>query len=610
VGSAPRSRGVRARGSRVGPAPLSSDPGGQTANTATTAETLAALLQERAAERGDRPAYTFLPDGEREGRSLSYAELEREARAIGARLQAECEEGDRALILTDDGIDFVRSFMACQLARVIAVPAYPPLPMSPRRVATLRAIATESGATAVLGSPGRLRETVRDAMPDLARLRWIAVDEVPADAADGFRPVAVRGDHVSFLQYTSGSTALPKGVVVTHGALMHNEHLLHHAFDDPTPDDVGVCWLPLFHDMGLIGFVIATVYEGGHTVLMPPLAFLQRPARWLRAIARYGGTHSGGPNFGYEHCLRRIPPAEREGLDLSSWRLAFNGAEPVRAATLDAFAEAFGPYGFDARAWYPCYGMAEATLIGTGPKPRSGARRLGVRLDALQQGRIEPGGDHVLVGCGSPTLHRELAIVDPDTCLRVEPGAVGEIWLAGPDIAREYWARPEESTRTFDGRIADTGEGPFLRTGDLGAVHDGELFVTGRLKDVIIVGGRNHYPQDIEATVQTVHPAIRQDACVAFSVERDGREELVIVAGTRAQHDGVDTDLDEVARAIRAAVASEHGIRAHQVVPVKPSAVPRTSSGKLQRSACRAAFERGELAAAGRGVSAPLEAVR
>jgi acyl-CoA synthetase (AMP-forming)/AMP-acid ligase II/acyl carrier protein len=567
--------------------------------TTPRAPTIVALLHAQAHDRGAATVYRYLEDGESETRSITFAELELEARAVAARLQETAAPGDRALILAEDAIDFISAFTGCQLARVIAVPVSPPFPSQRgRRVETLRAIARNCGARIVLTSwPREFQARVESVAPELADLRWIAVDDVPGDAVAEFRPRPVRSDDVAFLQYTSGSTSTPKGVVVTHHMLVHNEAYIQRA-TRIGDDDVQVSWLPLFHDMGLIGAVLQPLYSGMQTVFMPPSAFARRPLNWLQAISRYRATVTAAPDSAYRLCVEKITPQERAGLDLRSWRLALNGAEPLAASTLDAFATTFGPCGFDRRSLYPTFGLAECTLMATGSEPQAGARTLTVHADALHEGRVVTGGDKVLIGCGKAIMHRRVEIVDPSTSLTAEPGAVGEIWLAGPDVAGSYWDLPEESERVFKATLADTGDGPFLRTGDLGFIRDGELYVTGRLKDVIIVAGRNHYPQDIEATVLSVHGSLVDGACTAFSVQRDGRELVVVVAEMQTGRLRRGVDVEALARRITSAVASEHGIAVAEVVLANRKSVPRTSSGKLQRTACRAAYERGEVSRA------------
>jgi acyl-CoA synthetase (AMP-forming)/AMP-acid ligase II/acyl carrier protein len=564
--------------------------------TAPRAPTIAALLRAQADERGSSVAYRYLADGEEETRSLTFGEVEVEARAVAARLQQSASFGDRALILAESPIEFIRAFMGCQLAGVIAVPVSPPFPSQRgRRVETLRAIAGNCGAEIVLtGWPAEFRARVEGVAPEMADLHWISVEDVPTEAAADFTPRSVAPDDVAFLQYTSGSTSMPRGVVVTHDMLVLNEEYIKRACAY-CEDDVLVSWLPLFHDMGLIGAILPALYSGFQAVLMPPAAFVRRPVRWLRTISRYRATITGGPDSAYQLCVDQSTPEERAELDLRSWRLAGNGAEPVSIATLDAFVETFGPCGFDRRAWFPTYGLAECTLMATGSESGTGASTLTVRSQALREGRVVVGEGQVIVGSGREILHRRVEIVDPATCTRVEPGSIGEIWIAGPDVARGYWGRPEEQEGVFGATLVDTDEGPFLRSGDLGFMYEDELFVTGRLKDVIIVGGRNHYPQDVEATVVSVHESLVKGACATFSVQRDARERVVVVAEMQPGRARPGVDVDEVARLVRSAVASEHGIAVAEVALVDRKSVPKTSSGKLQRSACRSAFERGEL---------------
>lgn len=560
--------------------------------------TLPALLAHQADTRGERPVYTYLADGENESHTLTFGSLDLQARAIAARLQQELQAGDRALILTLSGLEFIRAFLGCQYAGVIPVPVSLPFPArSPSGMRTVCAIAGDCGARMVISDvPSDVGDALRLAAPELASLPWVAVEEVASELASELRAANVRGEDPAFLQYTSGSTAVPKGVIVTHEALMYNEALINH-WMHVQDDDRFVSWLPLFHDMGLIGNVLQVLYAGVQAFLMPPYAFVQRPERWLRAISRYGGTISGGPNFGYELCARRVRPEDCEDLDLSSWRWAYNGAEPVRSSTLEAFHERFRPHGFDRRSLGPCYGLAESTLLAVGSERGRGPVQISVDEEELKHDRLVAGEDRVLVSSGIPMLYRRVEIVDPVTCRRLGQDEIGEIWLAGPDVARGYWGRDRESEQTFAARIADDGDGPFLRTGDLGALHGAHLYVTGRLKDLIIVAGRNHYPQDIEATVEEVHPRIRRGCCAAFAVEcQDQPERVVVAAELRLDGDGEELQLDELRREIRAAVARAHDVNVAVVELLVPRSMPKTSSGKLQRSACRAAFESGQLA--------------
>ncbi|MDI2127660.1 fatty acyl-AMP ligase [Yinghuangia seranimata] len=566
-------------------------------------KTLSSLLSTHAEERGAKTVYTFLNDGQTESGRLTFASLDRSARAVAARLHTLVKPGSRALLLAADNMQFIRGFLACQHAGVIAVPVAPPVPLgSERRVATLRAIARDCDAGVVLSeSAAGLHEPVSSVAPEIGALPWLATDTVGDDEADAYQAPRIGADDLSFLQYTSGSTSTPKGVMVTHRALLANEEMFSVCMG-LTEDDVLVSWLPLFHDMGLIGKMLQTLYLGASAVMMPPVAFVQRPARWLRALTRYRGTATGAPNFAYDLCVRRIPVEERAEFDLSHWKLAFSGAEPIRPATLHAFAEAYAPYGFKSTALYPAYGLAESTLITTGGTPGGGAKVLSVDRAALHQGRVEPGTDHELVSVGGPRLSRRIQIADPDTHASLPDGSVGEVWIAGDDIAVGYWGRREATLETFAARTSDTGAGPFLRTGDLGAMYDGELYITGRLKDLLIVGGKNHYPQDIELSAESAHAWVRPSFCAAFSVERDGHERVVLVAEVlrpaeqrRSGFSGPAPALAEIAMRVRAAVSADHGIVVDDLVLAAPGTVPKTSSGKVQRRAAKALYEDGRV---------------
>ncbi len=565
-----------------------------------TASTWIKVLQARAAESPTVRAYTFLAEGEEESESLTYAELESRARALAACLQGAGAAGERALLLYSPGLDFIAGFLGCLYAGCVAVPAYPP--RSARTLPRLRAIAKDAGPAVVLTTSDLLSgvETLGGRLPELSGVQWLATDTLDVERLAGeWREPEVNGDTLAFLQYTSGSTALPKGVMVTHGNLLHNEEMIQAAFRQ-SERSVIAGWLPLYHDMGLIGNVLQPLYAGAPCVLMSPVAFLQRPLRWLRAISRYRATTSGGPNFAYDLCVKRIPPAERHGLDLSCWEVAFNGAEPVRADTLERFAEAFAPFGFRRKVFYPCYGLAEATLFVSGGRVEEPPVVAGFRPGDLERDRVAPADSldpsaRSLVGNGTAWDGQEIVIADPETGLRCPPDQVGEIWVAGPSIAGGYWGRPEESERTFQARLADDpGAGPFLRTGDLGFLSNGELFVAGRLKDLIILRGRNLYPQDLELTAERSHAALRPGCGAAFSADVAGEERLVIVFELERRR---ESEAGPAADAIRRAVAEEHEAQVHEVVLVRMGSVPKTSSGKIQRHACRAAWLDGRVEA-------------
>ncbi|WP_437742531.1 amino acid adenylation domain-containing protein [Sorangium sp. So ce1504] len=560
--------------------------------------TLVALLRRRAEQRPSGHATTFLVDGEADARAMTYGELDRRARALAAELQADARAGDRALLLVPPGLDFIAAFFGCLYAGLVAVPV--PLPQRKSGLMRVLAIVRDCRPSVVLTTEAFLGAVtmLRDdpSFAELSHLRCMAVDTIRDGQEDAWRAPRVTAETVAFLQYTSGSTGTPKGVVLTHGNLLRNELMIQRAFAH-TAESVIVGWLPPHHDMGLIGNILQPLYVGVPCIQLAPEHFLMRPRRWLEAISRYRATTSGGPNFAYELCIRKIPPEQREGLDLGSWKVAFNGAEPIRAATLDRFAEAFAPAGFRREAFYPCYGLAEATLLVTGGAADAPPVVRAVDRAGLAQGHAvfeprRPEDGVALVGCGGSPAGDEVRIVDPETLRPCKDERVGEIWVAGASVAQGYWERPEETALTFEARLS-TGEGPFLRTGDLGFSSRGELYVTGRLKDLIIVRGRNIYPQDIELTSEESHPGLRAGGGAAFSVDVDGEERIVIVQelGRRAPA----SEPAELGAAIERAVADRHEVAVHAVVLIKPGNLPRTTSGKVQRRACRARFLDGSL---------------
>jgi amino acid adenylation domain-containing protein len=563
-----------------------------------SALTLAGVLSERAERSPHQLAYTFLADGEAESSSLTYGDLDRRARVIAAGLQRHGAPGERALLLYPPGLEFIAALFGCFYAGVVAVPLYPPRlkRADPRLAAVIR---DARPALALTAAPilSKLAPSLRQE-PSLSPLTWVATDDLPEASAEEWREPVLSGGQIAFLQYTSGSTSSPKGVMVSHEGLLHNEEMIRQVFG-LSEESVILSWLPLYHDMGLIGGALQPLYLGVHGILMPPAAFLQQPMRWLRAISRYRATASGGPDFAYGLCARRARPEDCEGLDLSSWKVAFNGAEPVRADTLDRFAEAFAPYGFRREAISPCYGLAEATLLVTGIDPGSGPSIEAFDVQALEQGRARPprqeGEARRLVSCGHPWAGQKVVIADPQTRVACAPGRVGEIWVSGPSVALGYWGQPDRSEHDFQATL-EGGGGPFLRTGDLGFLEGGELFVTGRIKDLLILRGRNLYPQDVELTAERSHPALRKGSNAAFTLEADAGTRLVVAQEVDRHFRG---DLEPLAAAIRRAVAEEHEVHLSDVVFLQPQTIPKTSSGKIQRHACRAGYEAGTLSILG-----------
>lgn len=563
-------------------------------------DTLVQLLRWRSVEQPERLAYTFLTDGKTESSTLSYADLDRQARAIAALLQQQNASGERALLLYPQGLEVVAAFLGCLYGGVIAIPVPPPdAGRLKRTLPRLRAIVQDAQATVVLTN-ARILSTFEEAgleFPEFSTIRWIDTEQVDLQLAESWQEPAINSDNIAYLQYTSGSTSTPKGVMITHRNVMHHSAYLQRACGYDS-DSVTVTWMPYFHDYGLVEGLIQPLYNGAPCYVMSPFAFIKQPVRWLQAISRYRATHSQAPNFAYEQCIRRVKLEQRDALDLSSWRAAGNAAEPINPRVLRQFFEYFEPSGFRWDAFAPAYGLAEATLlVTTSPRP---SEPVVCVLDpaALERNRIVEASDEqdvvrIVAGCGRQVCETQIAIVNPDTLTRCAPNEVGEIWVADAGVAKGYWQRPEESDRTFRAQIADSQEGPFLRTGDLGFLQDGELFVTGRIKDLIIIRGTNHYPQDIEWTVQQLHPALRPDYGAAFSIEIDGEERLVVVQEVERQQQNID--FDQVIGEIRQAIAEQHELQVYAVVLAKPGNILKTSSGKIQRRACRTSFLAGTL---------------
>ncbi|MHC5853048.1 amino acid adenylation domain-containing protein [Nostoc sp.] len=558
--------------------------------------TVVEVLRLRSSTQPDRDAFTFLLDGETEQTTLTYQELDRRSRQIAAQLQALGLAGERALLLYPAGLDFLVAFFGCLYAGVVAVTAYPP--RNERNTPRIKAISIDAQAAIALTTT-EILPIVRSLMSqktDLESLQWLTTDNLAEGIEDAWQEPSIDRETLAFLQYTSGSTGTPKGVMISHGNLLHNADTTYQ-FMEHSPESKFVTWLPMYHDMGLIGGILQPLYGGFPCIIMPPTSFLQRPYRWLQAISHYKGTTSGGPNFAYELCTQKITSEQKETLDLSSWSVAFNGAEPIRYDTLERFAAAFADCGFRKEAFYPCYGMAETTLMVSGVQKATSPIIKTVQKSALESNRVVASSVkdedvYHFVSCGRVIPELEVAIANPETLSSCKPGEIGEIWVSGPSVGQGYWNRLQETAETFHAYLSDTGVGPFLRTGDLGFLQNSELFITGRAKDLIIIRGRNLYPQDIELTAECSHSSLHSGASAAFTAEVNNEERLVIVQELKFR---AKPNLEEVISAIRQAVTEEHEVQVYAVVLIKPGSIPKTSSGKIQRRATRTQFQNGEL---------------
>ncbi|MDU9393633.1 non-ribosomal peptide synthase/polyketide synthase [Pseudomonas sp. zfem002] len=555
-------------------------------------DTLAQSLQRRAAQTPDKLALRFLSDEQDQGIVLTYADLDQRARTIAAALQAQARFGDRAILLFPSGPDYVAAFYGCLYAGIIAVPAYPPESNRRHHQERLLSIIADAEPSLVLTA-----SALRDSLLEVAELKaegapaLLCVDTLDSAAAQAWQAPQLSGDDIAFLQYTSGSTALPKGVQVSHGNLVANEKLIRHGFGiDINPDDVIVSWLPLYHDMGLIGGLLQPIFSGVPCVLMSPAYFLTRPLRWLEAISDYKGTISGGPDFAYQLCAARVSDSALARLDLSGWRVAYSGSEPIRLDSLESFAEKFAGCGFDSSRFFASYGLAEATLFVAGGKRGQGIPHLRLDEQALARNVAEPGQGSPVMSCGTSQPEHAVLIADPQSLAVLGENQVGEVWASGPSIAHGYWRNPEATAKTFVEHAGQT----WLRTGDLGFMRDGELYITGRLKDMLIVRGQNIYPQDIEQTVEREVDVVRKGRVAAFAVTLDGVEGIGIAAeiGRSVQK---NVPAEELIRTLRQTVADAYQQAPAVVVLLNPGALPKTSSGKLQRSACRTRLADGSL---------------
>lgn len=554
-----------------------------------TSSSLVALLAKRAETQADERAYIFLGDRGAEEAVLTFRQLHDAAQALAARLTGIARPGDRAILVFPPGLEFMVAFFGCLIAQVIAVPMMMPRRQSARD-ASAAIMANCEPAVALTSAAFATRKDLQERF-SRERLQWLSVDLAPADPQAAPWPAPDPHD-IAFLQYTSGSTSDPKGVAVSHANLLANLEMIRLSLGN-TKQSTYVNWVPLYHDMGLILNALEALYVGALCVLIAPNGFMQRPLNWLRAIGHYRAEVGCGPNFGYDLCVSRHRADQMQGVDLSSWKVALNGAEPVHADTIKRFIETFAPYGFDPNAAFPAYGMAEATLLISGGSRGAAHVTRTVSRSGLQahaaSAPADPDDVQMLVGCGRALVNERIAIVNPDDRTRLPPDRVGEIWVNGPNVARAYWRNAEATAAGLHARIDGEDDGAnWLRTGDLGFLDSsGELFITGRIKDLLIIRGINHYPQDIEHTVQTLHPAFRQNCGAVFSMPDERGEETLVIIQEIERTERNRIDPDEMKGLIREGVTDQHELFARHIVLIKPGALPKTTSGKIQRGLAR-----------------------
>ena len=547
-------------------------------------QTVVDLLRHRAQTQANQTAYIFLKNGELVPTHLTYGELAEKAEAIATHLAPYLNERALLIYSYESGLEFITAFYGCLYAGVIAVPCHPP--RNQQDFTNLQARLTAAQAKVIL-TEAALHPKLRPLAPP----HWIITNQL---ASVGRSPLpTIKPEDLAFLQYTSGSTGIPKGVMVTHACIRSNQKTLEIAFGS-NQQTISVGWLPLFHDMGLIGNVLQPLHLGIPSILMSPLAFIQKPIRWLQAMSYYKATTSGAPNFAYDLLCRQTTPQQRQTLDLSHWEVAFTGAEPIRTKTLTQFATTFAPSGFHPHAFYPCYGMAEATLLITGGIKTDPPNTIYLDPILLKENRVtETSATHPdarpIVGCGRTWLDTQIVIVDRQTLTPCHPDQIGEIWVTGSGIGKGYWDLPEQTQQTFQATLKNHPNQTFLRTGDLGFLKNQELYITGRLKEILVFWGFNHYPQHIEQTAENCHPALRPNASAAFAIPIDGEEKLVIALEVDRHHRH-SLDVEATVEAIRWAIFDQHFIDVYAIAFLKPGSIPKTSSGKIQRQTCQEKF--------------------
>jgi acyl-CoA synthetase (AMP-forming)/AMP-acid ligase II len=540
------------------------------------------LMLYRAEENANNILYTFLKDGEDIAGSLTFSDVDHFARIIGAKLQTDLKVGDRVLLFFPAGLEFIKAFLGCLYAGIIAIPL-----SMPRQRQTdfsqLRRIANHADASAVIS----LSQLSKDFSfsSQFKNIKHINVDEINPEIKNDWKKIEYKKDDLAFLQYTSGSTGFPKGVMVSHGNLLHNQMLAQKSFGS-TEDSIFMSWLPHYHDMGLIGNILHQIYCGSQTILMSPTAFLQKPSRWLNAISKYHCTISGAPNFAYDLCVKRITEEQKKVIDLSSWIIAFNGAEKVNAESINKFSEKFSGCGFSKKNFYPTYGLAEGTLFATGGIPLTEPMYLSVDRKSLEKNKViivspDSRNSQSLVSLGTAYADQLVITVDTDIGVTCNENKVGEIWIKGPSVAKGYWKDPKKTKEQFEGFLAN-GEGPFFKTGDTGFIKDRNLYLTGRLKDLIIIRGRNIYPEDIEMTAQNSHSALRTGNGAAFSIDIENQEQLVLIQ--EVERSAIrKMDIREVFKNISNEIIGKHELQTYAIFLIMPHTLLKTTSGKIKR---------------------------
>lgn len=565
------------------------------------------IVKKRAEITPDQKVFTFLNS---EGNDiLTFSELDDRISKLASYLAEQNLRGERALLLYPPGIDYIIGFFACLYAGVIAVPVYPPDPSRiGKTLPRLQSIAQDASAKVALSTDvimnqldewkveiGNNPNSSFDIESSIFNLKWIATNKTE-NFSNKLSHLKYSSNDIAYLQYTSGSTGIPKGVIITHSNIVHNAWMIFNSFN-LTDNFEGVIWLPIYHDMGLVGGILEPIFGGFHSTLMSPIDFLKRPFRWLQTIsdiAKEKLVVSGGPNFAFDLAIRSTNPTKTSEIDLTNWVVAFNGAEPVRSETIDKFAETFGSAGFKKEAFFPCYGLAEATLIVSGGDREHipvvvNVDKNKIKSNIVQEVTKDFKENIKLVGSGVSILENKILIVDPESRMVCADNEIGEIWTASESIANGYWGREDLSQEIFKAYTKDSKEGPFLRTGDLGFKISGELYITGRLKDLIIIRGSNHYPQDIEQTVEISNKLLRPSSNAAFSVDINGEEQLVVVQEARAKQ---NVNWSEVVEEIKTAIFKSHDILPAAIILIKPKTIFKTSSGKIRRNDCKIAFEK------------------